>query len=96
MTCVRQVRDAPICQLTLLANSDAEAGQCARLLARRKSVDAVSILRWVEWQNGEREAAPEALQAPQLEQAADAIVDSLPATLRSLVIGELRADVHDI
>ena len=85
---MRQVREAPISRLTLLASSDAQAGQHARLLARRQSVDAVTILRWEEWQGGEREATPEALRAPQLEQTADAVADSLPAMLRSLVIGD--------
>ncbi len=88
MKCLRQVREAPISQLTLLASSDAEAGRHARLLFRRRSVDAVTILRWVEWRGGGREAAVEVLRSPELEQAADAVVDSLPATLRSLVIGE--------
>ncbi len=85
---MHQVREAPISQLTLLANGDTEAERHARLLARRQSVHAVTVLRWVEWEPGDREATVEVLRAPQLEQAADGIVNSLPATLRSLVIGE--------
>ena len=92
MTCLCQVRETPIRQLTLLASDDAEAGRHAGLLSRRTSVHAVSIQRWAEWRRGETEdlvlTEMQVLRAEQLARAADAIVDSLPAALHSLVVGE--------
>ena len=87
-----QVRAAPIRQLSLLASSDAEAIRHARLLSGWPNVHAISIQRRAEWLRGETQATAAAklriLGAEQRRKAADAVVGSLPAALRSLIIGE--------
>ena len=79
--------EAPIRQLTLLASSDEQADRNAALLSRRLNVHAVSLLRWVKWD----EEAPSLLRMPQAQrcsQTSEAAVDSLPVGLRSLLISE--------
>ncbi len=78
-----QMRAALIPQLTLLASSDAEAAQHARLLTRR-SVHALSLLRWNEWE-GDRHCR---MRLRQWERVSDVAIGSLHAVLRSLVISE--------
>ena len=88
-----QVREAPVRHLTLLARSDAEALRHVRLLARRPRAEAVSLLRWAAWKRDEDDVHGlpqdlELLQADRREEAAEAVIASLPQALRSLLLGE--------
>lgn len=89
--CQHQVRETPVSHITLLAHSDEEAEAHARLLSQRPNLQAVSLLRWAEWQ-GQHEyprAPLRLLQADRRARAADAAMASLTTALRSLDVGEL-------
>ena len=91
MSC--QVQEAPVSHLKLLARSDAEAMQHARLLARRPHAEAVTLLRWAEWEHAQEVAEPlpqglRLLRVDLRDKAADAAIDSQPQGLRSLLLGE--------
>ena len=99
--CLRQVREAPVNQMTLLASSDEHAGQHAALLARRPSLHAVSILRWAARECSDEDSAIDGMglrlpAAPLREHTANAAVDSLTPALRRLVIGVFALTHHTI
>ena len=88
------MREASAHHLTLLAGSDAEAELHAGLLGRRPHLRSVSLLRWLEWgcsvDDGWRLVA-RLRPLPRAQRrvcSADARLESLPAGLHSLLVGE--------
>ena len=78
--------------MMLLAHSDGAAGQHARLLRRRPNLRAASVLRWFAWEGCDETELPwprlYLQHADGWDRAANAVIDSLPVGLRSLVVGQ--------